>query len=234
MCQESVHASRSLGAFTEKEMNNVDAECPDEVATQLDLSQWSAGSDSSGSFINTDGSEKRTQPKSPQAKKGHICLGFLCDMRRCVVALNFFTMMCFLVAAVSLTCALPHFESQHVDDDFLVHEDMRPIVLCATIVAYSGIAFNFLAIWGAIIYNAGMVLLNAAWFWGACISVATLSYRTSQQSEIFSYSWISLFLHVAFTTLLSYPSIFLAYEIHVGIMSPRTYTRREEHSCCCV
>eukprot|EP00986_Skeletonema_menzelii_P021242 scaffold33744_cov171-Skeletonema_menzelii.AAC.2 len=94
---------------------------------------------------------------------------------------------------------------------------------------------------GAALYNKWMVILGALWAVITLIKAFVKAARggsfltiTDVNGEYYSYPIVDLLWAIIWQGLVLYADITFIVEVSKGIMSRKTYKKREEQSCCCV
>jgi hypothetical protein len=121
--------------------------------------------------------------------------------------------------------------SSILDDDELVNDLERGSTITSAIYGF-GIVVSLIVIYGAISYNASVVVLGVFWTVAQTIASIILQQQAYRESGL-KYPIIDAVLRVGISSLLIYPPVIFISEVRQGIMSKETY-HREEHSCCCV
>jgi hypothetical protein len=175
------------------------------------------------------------RPRSP--KQGHICLGCICDVRRAVLFVNIATGVSAAIGTVGFGIFwIRDVTAVEFTDDLYLegpYEETKPLILNAFVVTALAAVFNIGAIVGAGMYRAWLVALNAAYVLVATVSLVTTMYVTAQRDPEYDFSWLTCMAILAIGMLLFYPNVILCYEMQTGVMTQKTYHRREEMSCCC-
>jgi hypothetical protein len=175
------------------------------------------------------------RPRSP--KQGHICLGCICDVRRAVLFVNIATGVSAAIGTVGFGIFwIRDVTAVEFTDDLYLegpYEETKPLILNAFVVTALAAVFNIGAIVGAGMYRAWLVALNAAYVLVATVSLVTTMYVTAQRDPEYDFSWLTCMAILAIGMLLFYPNVILCYEMQTGVMTKKTYHRREEMSCCC-
>ena len=156
-----------------------------------------------------------------ETKKGSMCCGGCCDMRRAVIILN--TISIILVGLLAfIAYSSTNVLVQNIDDD-AVQESFEDALLTTYILIGIGIAASLVGIWGAYSYNILGVGFSAFFI------VAFFITYTELTAVPIRY----ILGGALIDALVLYPHVGLIAEIKNGTMTPETYPR-EQASCCCV
>lgn len=158
----------------------------------------------------------------PSNKEGHKCCSCCCDVRRAVIIVNAIQLGSLIYVMIVAAFVFKNADAiaENISDDQAkeVFMNMKPVGIFFYIVFFISMSFSCVGIYGAIIYNKYLVAgAGASHVITLIINCMTINIGGAIASAFFLY-----------------PHVFLYNEIQSGVMSPKTYASKEEHSCCCV
>mmetsp|Transcript_21361 Transcript_21361/g.46333 ORF Transcript_21361/g.46333 Transcript_21361/m.46333 type:complete len:181 (-) Transcript_21361:223-765(-) len=157
-------------------------------------------------------------------KRGKICCGACCDMRRATIVVNIVN-LCFLgvalmgmIAALSVSSNLDKYSDDALFDDEFESDlnDLKGLGIVGIFVVLVLAIGHALGLYGAVSYKPWMVMTSFVFY---CLSTIFALVRLDPFCIMYA--------------LFAYPHYFLWEEIRAGIMTPDNYPN-EIHSCCCV
>uniref|UniRef100_A0A6T6HSJ6 Uncharacterized protein n=1 Tax=Craspedostauros australis TaxID=1486917 RepID=A0A6T6HSJ6_9STRA len=159
---------------------------------------------------------------TPGVKRGHVCCGGCCDVRRATIIVNIIMLCITLLGLLGVAAAkgVASQAAENADDDETITSlqalsDAPVGVLVAVLLVQS--ACYVCGIFGAIKYNSPLVL------------VAFVCYCVTFAFDLFGANIVGMIITACF----AYPHFFLHQEIRNGVMTPENYIN-EQQSCCCV
>ena len=165
-----------------------------------------------------------------ETKKGSMCCGGCCDMRRAVIILN--TISIILVGLLAfIAYSSTNVLVQNIDDD-AVQESFEDALLTTYILIGIGIAASLVGIWGAYSYNILGVGFSAFFIVAFFITDTVRAIQFANKYDV-PLPTLDIATGALIDALLLYPHVGLIAEIKNGTMTPETYPR-EQASCCCV
>lgn len=174
-------------------------------------------------------------------KKGHICCGGCCDMRRAVIIVNITSIIAALFGMILILSTSRSVASTFTgSDDEEVIEEYKSVQRTGVILTAVGIACAAIGIWGSKNFNVLGVSISALFLVAAFIAETVLTLQLYDYVEEkfdveFDNNAVNgnIAISAVGTLLYVYPHVGLIIELRNGIMTPETYPR-EEMSCCCV
>lgn len=175
-------------------------------------------------------------------KKGHICCGGCCDMRRAVIIVNITSIIAALFGMILILSTSRSVASTFTgsDDDEVIEEYFKSVQRTGVILTAVGIACAAIGIWGSKNFNVLGVSISALFLVAAFIAETVLTLQLYDYVEEkfdveFDNNAVNgnIAISAVGTLLYVYPHVGLIIELRNGIMTPETYPR-EEMSCCCV
>jgi len=194
--------------------------------------------------------EQQAVPMYLQTKKGGTCCGFCCDFRRATIMVNSIIISLSAFSVASLLTRpdteeiIQEYQEIAIDDDQVL-EELASIAdttfVAGAVLAGVLLVFTAVPLYGAYVFNAGMVAFGVVLLVASFIAETLLTYIYIEKADdvveptgayefnqpIFIYT-----LSAIVQALFIYPHVGLILEIRAGIMSFETYPR-EAYSCCC-
>jgi hypothetical protein len=192
-------------------MSDINDQHPEKTETAYQLGVPVANDQASGGSSNYQ-----------NYKRGHLCCGGCCDMRRAVVVVNIVQaalLLLGIMGAISFAKSSAEGSDEIDDDEFkAAYEEFSRLPVGGFIAIQSlKIICCILGIFGALHYNLYMTGIAAAAF---CFDFV----RAMVGFNIFG---------LIFSGFFAYPHFFFIKEVREGIMSKENYNN-ERMSCCCV
>jgi hypothetical protein len=163
------------------------------------------------------------EPINMRAKKGHICCGYCCDVRRAVIILNLLNILLSVLWLALFTAGYDIIENSALNpdaDDAIKEEAALLKTLPMGLLIFLGllqICCYAVGIMGAIHFDRRMLKVAIGW------------YAMSLFANLVQFQVLSAIA----TLLFIYPLYYLDKEIKENIMTPENYPN-EVQSCCCI
>ena len=153
-----------------------------------------------------------------------------CDSRRAVIIVESIFGIAFNVIGMILLLTAADIAAMFDDDEFS-SEFATGAVITSAIYGF-GILISLVVIFGAITFNAPLVVLGIVWTVAQTIAGIVLQAQSYNGAGL-RYPIVDAIIRISVASLLIYPLAVFAAEVRNGIMSKQTYPK-ERHSCCCV
>mmetsp|Transcript_27838 Transcript_27838/g.78004 ORF Transcript_27838/g.78004 Transcript_27838/m.78004 type:complete len:180 (-) Transcript_27838:194-733(-) len=173
--------------------------------------------------VKVEGGEAVSAMPTPGVKRGHMCCGGCCDVRRAAIIVNIIMLCIMALGTLTIAAGLIMIKTvaEDADDDDVKQAatqlDGLPVGLPVVIMLIQ-MAGSACGIFGALNYNANLVMVAFVFH---CIYT------------IFALARPNTIPDVILGAFFAYPHWFLYKEIKDGTMSPESYVN-ERASCCCV
>ena len=163
-----------------------------------------------------------------ETKKGSMCCGGCCDMRRAVIILNTIGIILGLIAVIAYSSTDVLVQSLNEE----VQKVFEDALLTTYILIGIGIAASLVGIWGAYSYNILGVGFSAFIIVAFFITETVMAIQFVNKYDL-PLPTVNILVGALIDALVLYPHVGLIVEIKNGTMTPETYPR-EKASCCCV
>lgn len=157
-----------------------------------------------------------------EPKKGHKMCFFICDTKRAVMILTSFD---FCIIAFSIT-RLIRLARENGEPLFDMSSDVSKKLVTQACALFVDVAVVVGALW----YSALVVSVG---FLFKCYQLVTSSIVALQNWENNTDYITSVAIVASLNVLFLYASAVFMWEVHSGILTKKTYQRREKYSCCC-
>ena len=154
----------------------------------------------------------------PTKHQSHHFLGFLCDMRRAVIAVNIISIFLALIEIGLLAAAFAMYDQVLADEgleDWIGHDVTKAILGFLLGSAMLSIMLFSMGIHGALKFRS-------------CPVIAALVYHAG---SAFLHAIALNFFSVLISGLFIYPHVIFVLEMRNGVMTPETY-KNHKHGCC--